>query len=274
MRDVRRASPAAPQAFASPLPNARIPGRVRRADVSPAFERGNPSPVSAERYESARGSLGSMQDCPACGVGLTPEARFCPNCGIRLDEARGTRHVYGVLAPGPALVLAGVLLLAAFLALIVGSVLVAIVLLVLSALMFVLFVGALRRDDESPLARSVRSRVRRTRISVGLGRVSARAWASALHEVTALYFRAKTLRNERRRLLPTFGEATLRADTARADELRRRLEVIDEQLVACEQAHAAALAGARTRVSGERSPDQPTKESSVVDLGSGASSEQ
>jgi hypothetical protein len=215
-----------------------------------------------------------MRGCPACGVGLTLEARFCPNCGLRLDEARGTRHVYGVLAPGPALVLAGVLLLAAVLALIVGSVLVAIVLLVLSALTFVLFVGAVQRDDESPVARRVLSGVRRTRLSIGLGRVSARAWASALHEVTALYFRAKTLRNERRRLLPTFGEATLRGDTARADELRSRLEVIDEQLVAYERARAAALARARERVSEERSPDQPTKESSLLDLGSGASSEQ
>ncbi len=230
--------------------------------------------MSPEGHESLRESLGSMRGCPACGVGLTPEARFCPNCGLRLDEARGTRHVYGVLAPGSALVFAGVVLLAALLALIVGSVLVAIILLALSALAFVLFVGAVRRDAESPVARSVLSGVRRTRVSVGLGRVSARAWASALHEVTALYFRAKTLRNERRRLLPMFGEATLHEDTALANELRNRLEVIDQQLVACERARAAALAQARTRVSEEQSPDQPTKESSVADLGSGASSEQ
>jgi len=223
--------------------------------------------VSPEGHESTRESLGSTTVCPACGAGLTPEARFCPNCGLRLDEARGTRHVYGVLAPGPALVFAGALFVAAVLALVVGSVLVAVVLLVLSALAFVLFVGAVRRDDESPVARSVLSGVRRTRVSVGVGRVSARAWASALHEVAALCFRTKRLRNERRRVLPAFGEATLRSDTARADELRDRLEVIDEQLVACERARAAALARARKQVSEERSPDQPTKESSVVGSG-------
>jgi hypothetical protein len=205
---------------------------------------------------------------------LTPEARFCPNCGLRLDEARGTRHVYGVLSPGPALVFAGILLLAAILALILGSLLGAIVLLVLSAGTFVLFVGALRRDHESPVARGVLSGVRRTRVSVRLGRVSTRAWASALHEVAALSFRARTLRNERRRLLPEFAEATLRTDTARADRLRSRLEAIEEELAACDRAHAAALARARRRVSDERSPDQPTKESSVAELGSGRGGDQ
>lgn len=226
------------------------------------------SPSMSSGSESSHESLGAAAVCPACGVGLTPEARFCPNCGLRLDDARGTRHVYGVLSPGPAAVLAAILLLAGILALILGSVLVAIVLLVLAVGTFLLFVGAVRRDGESPVARATLKGVRRTRASVGVGLVSTRAWAGALREVAALYFRAKTLRNERRRLLPAFAEETLRGDAARADQLRSRLQLIDEQLAACDRARAAALAHARTRVSNERSPDQPTKESSVLDLGS------
>ena len=116
--------------------------------------------------ESSHESSGPAAACPACGVGLTREARFCPNCGLRLDEARGTRHVYGVVSPGAALLLAGILLLAGVLALILGRMVTAIALLVLSAATFVLFVGAVRRDDESPVARGALNGVRRTRATM------------------------------------------------------------------------------------------------------------
>ncbi|HET7745217.1 MAG TPA: zinc ribbon domain-containing protein [Gaiellaceae bacterium] len=223
--------------------------------------------MSPDEHESSRESLGFVQVCPACGVELTPDARFCANCGLRLDEARGTRHVYGALAPGAALVLAVLLLVGAILAVIVGSLVASIVLLVLAGLAFVLFAGAVRRDSESPVSRRVLSGGRRTSASVRLGRVSARAWATAAREVTALHFQAKALRSERRRLLPAFGEAMLCGDTQAADDLRRRLEEIDERLAADERARSASLRRARRRVSEERSPDQPTKESSIADLG-------
>ena len=85
--------------------------------------------------------------CSACGAASAWDARFCHQCGRPLDER--TPRYYGVLSPGPAFVLGCVLLVAAVVALIAGSVIAAIVLLAVALVAFVFFYEGVSRIGAS-----------------------------------------------------------------------------------------------------------------------------
>ena len=85
--------------------------------------------------------------CSACGAVAPPEARFCARCGRQLDGAGPAeeRRLYGVLAPMPMLVLTGIFVAGALLALLAGSVGTAIFLLVLAVVAGVFLFEAAKR---------------------------------------------------------------------------------------------------------------------------------
>jgi hypothetical protein len=207
--------------------------------------------------------------CPACGFRALPDARFCSSCGQRLDGAPSPRHVFGVLAPGPTLVLGCLLLVGAILTLVAGSAVAAIVLGILSAATFVLFAGAVSRDPDSSVGRLVLTVVRRVRGWAIFGRESAEAWARATREVARLGRESRSLRRERKRRMAALGEAAYREDAVALDALCARLHEIDDALATRDRARRHSLANARRRVHDEHVAVQPTQRFTVDELAGG-----
>jgi hypothetical protein len=210
--------------------------------------------------------------CPVCGSAVPPEASFCPRCGHALDGDLETRHLFGVLAPGPTFVLGCVLLLGALVALLAGSPVAGIALAAFAGAAFVLFYGAAERDPASPVARGIMTSGRRARSWAAFVRESVDAWVHATRDLAKLRGESRSLREERRRALVELGDAAYREDEARTTELRQRLREIDEGLASRDLAQAATLAKARRHVHEERVAVQPTQQFSVEDLTSGGNS--
>jgi hypothetical protein len=215
--------------------------------------------------------------CSACGFSAPADARFCSQCGARVDGAvaRGVhrRRLFGVLAPGPVFVLGLVLLAGGIVALFAGSTIAAIALLAFAAAAFVLFYGAAGRDPESAVSRRTFESGRRVRGWVVFVRESLQAWLAALRDVTRLSRESRSLRRERKRVVLALGEAAYREDEAITGALRLRLREIDEGLASRQRARAATVAKARRHVHEEHVAVQPTRTFAVKDLASGGREE-
>jgi type IV secretory pathway TrbD component len=209
--------------------------------------------------------------CSACGSASAWDAKFCQQCGRRLDEE--APRYYGALSPGPTFVLGCVFLLAAVIALLVGSWIAAIVLLALSIVGFGFFYDAARRAPEDPVARRVFGSLTHMRGWAAFARRSAVAWARALRDVVRLRRESRSLRREREPTLRSLGDAAYREDEPAATELRERLRQIDDELArrATEQAHA--LEAARRNVDEEHDAARATQSFSVDDITSGGKAE-
>ncbi|HEU4972754.1 MAG TPA: zinc ribbon domain-containing protein [Gaiellaceae bacterium] len=195
--------------------------------------------------------------CSACGAASAWDARFCHQCGRPLDER--TPRYYGVLSPGPAFVLGCVLLVAAVVALIAGSVIAAIVLLAVALVAFVFFYEAARRDPDDRVARSVVSSGHRLRGWVSFAIASVAAWARASRDVLRLRRESRSLRREREPTLRLLGDAVYREDEPLVQTLLERIREIDGELEKREEARAETLAAARRHVDEERGAARATQ---------------
>jgi hypothetical protein len=205
--------------------------------------------------------------CSACGAASAWDAKFCQQCGRQLDHE--SPRYYGALSPGPAFVLGCVLLVAAAIALVAGSVIATIVLLALAVVAFVFFYDAARRTPGDPVASRVFGSAHHLRGWAGFVRTSTSAWAHALRDVVRLRRESRSLRRQREPTLRSLGDAAYREDEPAANELRERLRQIDEELAkrAADQAHA--LAAARKQTDEEHEAAQPTQSLSIDDIASG-----
>ena len=183
------------------------------------------------------------------------------------------RRVFGVLAPGPTLVLAVVLLVAGIVVLLAGSPIAAIVLLALAAASLVFFYGAVERDPAGPVARKTLSSGRRVRGWATFALRSSSAWVGAGREVTRLTTESRSLRQERKQILYALGDAAYREDAESVTALRKRVREIDDGLLARKQARDASLENARKHVHEEHVAAQPTQQFAVRDLTSGGPGE-
>ena len=195
--------------------------------------------------------------CSACGAASAWDARFCHQCGRPLDER--TPRYYGVLSPGPAFVLGCVLLVAAVVAMIAGSVIAAIVLLAVALVAFVFFYEAARRDPDDRVARSVVSSGHRLRGWVSFAIASVTAWARASRDVFRLRRESRSLRREREPTLRLLGDAVYREDEPLVQTLLERIREIDGELEKREEARAETLAAARRHVDEERGAARATQ---------------
>jgi hypothetical protein len=177
-----------------------------------------------------------------------------------------------VLAPGPILVLALILLVAGVVVLLAGSAIAAVVLLAFAAASLVLFYGAVERDPADPVARRAVTSGHRVRGWATFVSRSSRAWATTGREVTRLTTESRSLRKERKRVLYALGDASYREDADAVSALRARLHEIDEGLTARRQARDASVAKAREHVHEEHVAVQPTQSFSVRDISSGGDS--
>jgi hypothetical protein len=205
--------------------------------------------------------------CSACGAASAWDAKFCQQCGRRLDDE--APRYYGALSPGPAFVLGGVLLAAAVIALVAGSVIATIVLLALSVVAFVFFYDSARRTPADPVARRVVASGHHLRGWASFARRSTAAWAHALRDVVRLRRESRSLRRQREPTLRSLGDAAYREDEPAATELRERLRQIDEELAKRAADQAQAVAAARRQTDEEHEAAQATQRLSVDDIASG-----
>jgi hypothetical protein len=207
--------------------------------------------------------------CSACGAPSAWDAKFCQHCGQRLEvDAKGPRY-YGALSPGPAFILGCVLVAAALLALIAGSVIAAVVFLALAGVAFVFFYDAARRYPHDPLARRVLASGQHVRGWLTFSGVSLGAWTRALRDVARLRRESRRLRREREPTLRSLGDASYREDEPMVQELRERVREIDDELAKRDEARSQALAAARRHVGEERAAATSTQQFSVDELISG-----
>ena len=214
------------------------------------------------------------QVCSACGAASAWDARYCQQCGRLLRADEQAPRYYGVLSPGPAFVLAVILLVACLLALIAGSVVAAILLLAFAAAAFVLFYGTARRNPGNPVARRVFASWSHVRSWVTFSRASASAWLRALRDVVRLRGESRSLRREREPTLLSLGDAAFREDEEMVKTLRGRIREIDDELAKREAARTEALTAARRHVDEELEAARATQAFSVDEIASGENSEQ
>ena len=202
--------------------------------------------------------------CSACGAASAWDARFCQQCGRPLDE--GAPRYHGVLAPGPAFALGCVLLAAAVLALIAGSLLGAIVFLAVAVGAFVFFWDAARRHPDDRVARGVSTSGHHVLGWSRFALTSIGAWGHAGRDLFRLRRESRSLRREREPMLRSLGEAVYQEDESLAETLRQRIREIDGELAKREEARVEALAAARHRVDEERDAATSTQQLSVEDI--------
>jgi hypothetical protein len=202
-------------------------------------------------------------------MAVAVDARFCPNCGARLDGEAGEPgsvsytqpepRLFGVLAPVPTFVLACVLLAGSLVSLAAQSWILGVMLLAFAAALFVLFYGAAERDRESGVARATLGTVARVTGWTRFAFESAGAWSGAGRRVLQLRRELRPLRAQRKEVQFALGDAAYRQDEAGAASLRARMREIDDAIGAKEREAAEALEGARSRVGDERLAVQPTQ---------------
>lgn len=171
------------------------------------------------------------------------------------------------------MVLGAVLLGAALIALIAGSIVAAILLLSFAVVTFVVFVAAAWRNPGDPVARRVFASGHHLRGWATFARVSTSAWVRALRDVVRLRGESRSLRRERAPTLRSLGEAAYRADEPLIKALRERIREIDDVLAKREQARTEVLAAARRHVDEEHEAARATQRFSVDDIQSGGDSE-
>jgi hypothetical protein len=211
----------------------------------------------------------NVHTCPSCRLAVTADARFCPNCGTRLDGETGAAgsisysqpetRLFGVLAPVPTFVLACVLLAGSLISLVAQSWILGVMLLAFAAALFVLFYGAAERDPESGVARAALGATGRVSGWARFAVESAGAWSGAGRRVLHLRRELRPLRAERKQVQLALGEAAYRQDEPEVASLRARMAEIDDAIAARERESAEALASARSRVEDERLAVTPTQ---------------
>jgi len=210
----------------------------------------------------------SVRTCPSCRLAAPQDARFCPNCGSPLaGEAAPAAisysppapRLFGVLAPVPTFVLAAILFVGALIALLARSWVLGVMLLALSAALFVLFYGAAERDPSSGVARAALGTVDRvsgwTRFASG----SAGTWSGAGRRLYEIRRELAPLRRERREVQFALGDAAYRQDEETIASLRARIAEIEDAIAEGEREREETLAKAKRRIDAERLEVRPTE---------------
>jgi hypothetical protein len=205
--------------------------------------------------------------CSACGAASAWDAKFCQQCGRRL--AGESPRYYGALSPGPAFVLGCVLLVAAVIAAIAGSVIGTIVLLALAIAAFVFFYDSARRNPGDPVAHRIIASAHHLRGWGSFARRSTSAKVHAHRDVARLRRESRSLRRQREPTLRSLGDAAYREDEPAATELRERLRQIDEELAKRAAEQAQTLAATRRQIDEEHEAAQTTRRLSVDEIASG-----
>ena len=219
-----------------------------------------------------------MAECPTCGASVSGDARFCAQCGGRLDQSTKVLEVpavetgavpvhverveprfYGVTPSAIVLTLAAVSLTLAVVLFATGHWPVGLVLAGLTVLLALTFVEAARRRPLGSAPRATADALEgfRDRAGAAAGAVATRGMAA--RRLLALRRERQRLERERSRLLFGLGEAVYRGDDQATERARGELEELDRVVAAKEGEMEAVVEGARDRIERRRLEVQPTE---------------
>jgi hypothetical protein len=162
------------------------------------------------------------------------------------------RHLFGLAPTAFVAALAALCLVAAIVLFALGSIAVAVLVLLAAILLGALFVDQARRRRATPLDRAAAVAVERPRALAGFAGASVRAWTGAGREVTALRLEAKRLARERSKVQYALGAAAAGDDPKETERLRTELRAVDARIAGCARRAQAAVGNARKSTSSER----------------------
>ncbi len=176
-----------------------------------------------------------------------------PNIHLTQRQPFGIHPVPLLTGLGSASLLFGIVLLGA------GAVIPGVLILGLALVFLTLLRFAVRREPETPAARSIGRVTDRCRSTLELVVVSLRtAWRAAMN-LLRIRGRQWRLRGQLQGHLKPLGEATYHDDHARAQALKQQARELEQQLRASEREASAVIGAARQKIRRERAASQPTE---------------
>ena len=177
-----------------------------------------------------------------------------------VNIAHADPRLFGVVPPLFALGLACLLTVLAIVAFAVGSWVFGLLLVIVAAVLFVLFVGAARHAPTSPVAQATLTAGDRITSWIDFAAGSAHAWSAAGRELLRLRRELRALRPEREQVQHALGGAAYRERESEVASLRARLHDLDREINERVAAGEAALQQARRRSRRERLAIRPTEQ--------------
>jgi hypothetical protein len=215
-------------------------------------------------------------ECPACGAEVVAGARFCGQCGTRLDSSatetevvalpnetgpvpvevsRVEPHLFGITPPTTLLVLGAAALVAGVVLLAVGETLAGAILLAAAALLLVGFAGVAARKPDSRLDRGFAGALERA----GLAASALFTRSGARRRLAALQAELDDLGRARQVRLADLGTAVYAGDRRATKTVRSELERIDASIAGKEAEMAAVVSETEESVRRARLQAQPTE---------------
>jgi hypothetical protein len=220
-----------------------------------------------------------VADCAVCGAKLPRNARFCAECGRRVDDADATAvepvppdetgpvpvHIvqaeprfFGI-TPATALFGAGLAALALGIVLVaIGYVLAGSLLIGAAVLLFAAFATAAQRRPDTAMARVSSEALGSLRARAGYAVETLAAHGSARVELFRLRRELAELLAQRAEFARTLGEAVYADDPEATESARARMAELEELISAKEEQMQQTAAGAMERIERAQLQVQPT----------------
>jgi zinc-ribbon domain len=218
----------------------------------------------------------STSECPSCGAAVADEARFCAQCGTRLEPgatqtaavalpdetgpvpvevSRVEPHLFGITPPTTLLVLAAAALVAGIVLLLAEEPLPGAILIAIAGLLLVIFAGVAARKPDSRVARGAADALGRA----GLLASSLSTRSGARRRLAALRAELDELERDRSSRLAELGAAVYGGDRTATKRVRSELERLDEAIGGKEAEMAAVVAETEESVRRARLQAQQTE---------------
>ena len=221
----------------------------------------------------------AARKCPNCGSRLTKKARFCHECGVRVEES-GTvvqevpldetgpvpvevttvaPRFFGVTPPAAVLGLGAASLALGIVMLVTGHTVVGGVLLAVAGILFALFATLAQRLPDATAVRVSRGAVGAVRARAGFAVEALTVHSSARMELFRLRRELLDLTTQRAECARVFGEAVYADDTEASEAARARMAELDGLIAAKEEAMEQTASGAVERLQRAQLQVQPTQ---------------
>jgi hypothetical protein len=217
--------------------------------------------------------------CRNCGSRLTKKARFCPECGVRVEEGgtvvqelpqeetgpvpveitTAAPRFFGVTPPAAVLALGAVSLALGIALLVTGHTVVGGVLLAVAGIFFALFSSLARRLPDTTAARVSMGALGAVRSRAGFAVEALTVHLSARVELFKLRRELLELAAQRAECARVFGEAVYADDPEASETARARMSELDGLVAAKEEAMEQTASGAVERLQRAQLQVQPTQ---------------